>query len=83
LQQILGMILEIGVMDDGEVFGGMGQGGTNGSGFAFIDRVTEEEPLDLGVSSTLSGKTEAFKGLGRVVARAVIDHDHLNRFQKG
>ena len=61
----------------------MRQGGADGRGFAFIDRVTEEEPFEFGFFPGADSELEALQRVGRAVARPVIDHDHLNRFQKG
>ena len=77
-QQIQGVILEIGVMRDGELCCRALERRADRGSLALVDLMPQEHPLHLRVGFGADGTLELTEDRRGLVGRAVIDNDNLN-----
>ena len=83
-QQILGVILEVRVVDNHDVSIGVRQSGSEGRAFSLVLLMAEEEPLEFGVRACFDkGSARLFECGGRRIAGGIVHDDDLNAMQVG
>src|SRR3954469_4723147 len=82
LQQVLGVILEIGIMNRAQFGIRMRQARANGSCFSPIYLMLNKEPFEFAAGKIRERPLEQLQDGCRAIRGAIINDDHLNTLEK-